>query len=79
MFICPLYASDKKSLLLSLALIIIHPDIDTPIADQTKTLALRYIHDDYHFINDFLPQCPSGRYRTVKYRTMWEDIASHAI
>ena len=49
------------------------------MADGTKTLALRYIHDDYHFINDFLPQCPSGRYRTVKYRTMWEDIASHAI
>ena len=47
-----------------------HPYIDTLIADQTKTLALCYIRDDDHFINDFLSQCPSGRYRTVKYRTM---------
>ena len=47
-----------------------HPAIDTLIADRTKTLALRYIHDGDHFINDFLSQCPSGRYRTVKYTTM---------
>ena len=73
-FTC-LYASDKKSLRKifndATKLGIDHPDIDTLIADRTKTLALRYIHDDDHFINDFLSQCPSGRYRTVKYRTMW--------
>ena len=48
-----------------------HPNIDILIADRKKTLALRYIRDDDHFINDFLSQCPSGRYRTVKYKTMW--------
>ena len=48
-----------------------HPDVDTLIADRTKTLALCNIHDDDHFINDFLSKCPSGRYCTVKYRTMW--------
>ena len=47
-----------------------YPAIDTLIADRTKTLALCYIHDDDHFINDFLSQCPYERYRTVKYRTM---------
>ena len=73
-FTC-LYASDKKSLRKlfkdAAKLGIEHPDIDTLIADQTKTLALRYIHDDDHFINDFLSKCPSGRFRTVKHRTMW--------
>ena len=73
-FTC-LYASDKKSLRKifndAIKLGIDHPAIDTLIADRTKTLALRYIHDGDHFINDFLSQCPSGRYRTVKYRTMW--------
>ena len=73
-FTC-LYASDKKSLRKlfkdATKLGIEHPDIDTLIADQTKTLALRYIHDDDHFINDFLSKCPSGRFRTVKHRTMW--------
>ena len=73
-FTC-LYATDKKSLRKlfndAAKLGIEHPDIDTLMADRTKTLALRYIHDDDHFINDFLSKCPSGRFRTVKYRTMW--------
>jgi hypothetical protein len=34
-------------------------------------LLLQYINDDKHFINDFLEKCPSGRYRTIKYRTTW--------
>ena len=35
-----------------------HPDIDALIMEQTKTLAMRYIHDEDHFINDFLDKCP---------------------
>ena len=50
------------------------------IAERTKTLALRYIHDDDHFINDCLSLCPSGRYRTVKYiEQCGEEIVSYAI
>ena len=41
------------------------------MADRTKTVALRYIHHNDHFINDFLSKYPSGRFRTVKHRTMW--------
>jgi len=26
---------------------------------------------DNHFLNDFLEKCPSGRYRTIKYRSTW--------
>jgi len=26
---------------------------------RTKTLLLQYIHDDNHFLNDFLEKCPS--------------------
>ena len=48
-----------------------HHDIDTVVASQIKTLGLRYIHDEEHFINDFLTKCPSGRYRTVYYRGTW--------
>jgi len=39
-------------------------DIDNLIDVRTKTLLLQYIHDDNHFLNDFLEKCPSGRYRT---------------
>ena len=63
-----------------------HQDIDILIADRTKTLGLhatRYIHDEDHFINDFLSQCPSGHYCNI---TPWlniepcgEEIVSYAI
>ena len=80
-FTC-LYSTDKKSLPKlfkdEAKQGIEHPDLDTLIADHTKTLALRYIRDDNHFINDFLSKCPSGRIRSVKHRTMWEEIASCA-
>ena len=70
MFVRGLYSTDKKSLRMlfkdEAKQGIEHPDFDTLIADHTKTLALRYIHDDDHFINDFLSKCPSGRIRTVK-------------
>ena len=64
-----LYATDKKSLRKlfndAAKLGIEHPDIDTLMADRAKTLALRYMHDDDHFINDFVSKCPSGRFRTM--------------
>ena len=46
-------------------------DLDTIIDKRTKTLIMSYIHDEEHFINDFLEQLPSGRYRTLKYRSAW--------
>ena len=50
-----LYATDKTSLrnLFNHAakLCIEHPDIDVLVADQTKTLALRYTYDDDHSRN----------------------------
>ena len=48
-----------------------HPGIDAPMTKQTRTLAMRYIHDDEHFINGFLDKCPLGRYRTMKSRGAW--------
>ena len=45
--------------------------IDNIIQKRTKTLMLQMIHDSDHFINNFLEQCPSGRYRHVKYRSSW--------
>ena len=32
---------------------------------------LNYIHDDDHFINNFLSRLPSRRYRIVNYRSSW--------
>jgi len=70
-----LYASDKKRLskffrdALSLGLEI--SSLDNLVDSRTQTLILSYIHDSEHFINDFIEQCPSGRYRTVKYRTSY--------
>lgn len=46
-------------------------DLDTIMNDRSKNLILNYIHDDNHFINDFLNQLPSGRYRAIKYRSAW--------
>ena len=48
-----------------------YPDIDSYVQKLTKTLAIKYIEDDDHFINEFLSQRPSLRYRTVKYRGAW--------
>ena len=66
-----LYAADKQRLCKifkdAIKLGIEHPDIYTMMDNQTRTLALRYIHDEDHFINDLLSKCPSGRYRTVKH------------
>ena len=46
-------------------------DLDSIIEKRTKTLIMSYIHNDEHFIHDFLEQLPSGRYRTLKYRSAW--------
>ena len=45
--------------------------LDAIIDNWTKNLILNYIHDDEHFINEFLPKLPSGRFRTLKYRSSW--------
>ena len=70
-----IHASDKKCIRKvfkdAIKLGIEHPGIDALMTEQTKTLAMRYIHDEDHFINDFLEKCPSGRYRTIKYRGAW--------
>ena len=44
-----------------------HPGIDALMTKQTRTLAVRYmyIHNEEHFIDNFLDKCPSGRYRTM--------------
>ena len=68
-FTC-LHASDKKAIRKifkdCFKLGIEYHDIDSHIQELTKTLAIKYIDD--HFINKFLSQCPSGRYRAFKYR-----------
>ena len=46
-------------------------ELDCIIDNRTKNLILNYILDDDHFINDFLQKLPSGRYRTIKYRSSW--------
>ena len=46
-------------------------DLDTIIRDRTMRLAFNYIHDDDHFIHNFLEKCPSGRYRNFKIRSAW--------
>ena len=33
------------------------PGIDTLMTKQTKTLAIRYNHNEYHIINDLLDRC----------------------
>ena len=74
-FTC-LYARDKKCIrkifLDTIKLRIEHPDIDSLITKLNKTLALRYIHEDAYFINDFIiiSKCPSGQYHSVKYRSL---------
>ena len=44
-------------------------DLDKIIDKRTKTLIMNYIHNEEHFINDFLEQQPSSRYRTLKDRS----------
>jgi len=46
-------------------------NIDMHTQKRTKELAIKYIIDNDHFINNFLSQCLSGRYQTVKYRGAW--------
>ena len=46
-------------------------DLDTIIGKRTKNLVPDYTHDDDHFINDFLPKLPSGRYRAIQLLTAW--------
>ena len=45
--------------------------LDSVISKRTKNLALQIIHDDEHFLNSFFEKLPSGRYRSLKYRTAW--------
>jgi len=71
-----IYASDKKAIQKMFKdcskLGIEYLNIDLLIQKLTKELAIKYnIVEDHHFINNFLSQCPSGRYRTVKYRGAW--------
>ena len=73
-FFTSIYASDKKCIrqvfIDGIKVGIENPGIDALMTKQTRTLAMRYIHEDEHLINDFLDKCPSGRcrYRTMKYR-----------
>jgi len=73
-FTC-IYASDKKAIRKifkdCLKLGIEYLNIDLHIQKLTKELAIKYIIDNDHFNNNFLSQCPSGRYRTIKYRGAW--------
>ena len=46
-------------------------DLDSVISKRTKNLALQTIHDDEQFVNNYLEKLPSGRYRSLKYRTAW--------
>ena len=49
-------------------------DIDslgTLVSKNTKNFMLQLMHDNEHFIHDFVEKCPSGRYRHMKYRTSW--------
>ena len=69
-FFTSIYASGKKfihKVLDGIKSGIEHPGIDVLMTKQTRTLAMRYIHDVEHFINDFADKCPSGQYRTMKY------------
>ena len=71
-FFTSIYASDKKCIrkvvMYGIKLGIEHLGIDDLMPKQTRALALRYIHDEEHFINDFLDKCQSGRYHAMKYR-----------
>ena len=68
-FTC-IYASDKKAIRkifkVCFKLGIEYHDIDSHVQKLTKTLAIKYIEDEDHFINEFLSLCLSGRYSTVK-------------
>ena len=58
MIVTCLYVYDKKcvrnNLLDAIKLAIEHPDIESLITKLTKTLDLKYIHDDAHFMNGFI-------------------------
>ena len=46
-------------------------DVDVVMRERMKSLVLNLLHDDTHFIHDFLEKCPSGRFRTFKTRSSW--------
>jgi len=46
-------------------------NINLHIQKRTEELAIKYIVDNDHFINELLSQYPSGRYRAIKYRGTW--------
>ena len=46
-------------------------NLDTLVSKRSKNLMLQLVHDNEHFIHDFVEKCPSGRYRHMKYRTSW--------
>jgi len=83
-FTC-IYASDKKAIRKIFKdgskLGIEYLNIDLLIQKLTKELAIKYIIDYDHFINNFLSQCPSGRYRTIKYRGAWgrDSFSRHLV
>ena len=69
-----IYAKDKKRLRKFFSLgdklgIQNIGDLDSLMDKRSMNLIMNYIHDDEHFINDFLPKLPSGRYRAMKYRS----------
>lgn len=46
-------------------------DLDSLMEKRTKYLPLNLMRDDERIINDFLYKLPSGRYRSLKYKTAW--------
>jgi len=70
-----IYASYKKAILKmfkdSSKLGIDYLNIELHTQKLTKELAMKYIIGDAHFVYNFLSQCPSGRYQTIKYRGAW--------
>jgi len=73
-FTC-IYASDKKAIQKIFKdcskFGIEYLNIDLHIQKLTKELVIKYIVDNGHFINNYPSQCPSGKYRTIKYRGAW--------
>ena len=71
-----IYARDKKDLRRvfkagSKLGLDVDDDLDKFIDNRAHNLIFTLILDDDHFINDFLDKLPSGRYRSMKYRTAW--------
>ena len=49
-------------------------NLDTLVSQRTKNIIFQQVHDNDHFIHDFIEKCPLGRYRHMRYRTYWAKI-----